>query len=131
MICVDTSVWVDFFRGRDQRLVAELGRVMDECEVLVAAPVRVELLSGARRSELSKLRRLLSAFATLEPGAQTWQLVDGWIDRAVAAGQRFGSADLLIAALAAEQRAELWSLDGDFARMERLGFVRRHAWARG
>lgn len=104
---------------------------MDEREVLVAAPVRVERHSGAQRSELSKLRRLLSAFAALEPGTETWQIVERWIDRAVAAGQRFGWADLPIAALAAEQGAELWSLDRDFARMERLGFVRRHAWARG
>ena len=45
--------------------------------------------------------------------------------RAADAGHRFAVIDLLIAALAHELTGLIWSLDGDFERMARLGFVQR------
>jgi predicted nucleic acid-binding protein len=59
----------------------------------------------------------------LYPSEETWRLVDGWVDLAGAAGQRFGFGDLLICALARETGGLVWSLDSDFHRMSRLGFV--------
>jgi len=42
------------------------------------------------------------------------------------AGERFGIGDLLIAAIAAGREATVRSLDDDFARMARPGFVGLH-----
>ena len=126
MIFVDTSVWIDFFRGRSAALVEAMHVVLDEEEVGMAAPVRVELLSGASLPEQRRLKRLLSAFPTFRPSDDTWERIETWLERAAQAGQRFAAADLLIAAIVAEQSAQLWSLDRDFTRMEALGFVRRY-----
>ena len=126
MILVDTSVWVQAFRRERSREAEHLKALLDASEVAMTPPVRIELLGGSSTADLPRLRRTLSALPLFIPGAETWDRVDGWIERAVRAGRRFGVADLLIAGVAAENGLPIWSLDGDFAAMATLGFVRVH-----
>ena len=86
-------------------------------------PVRVELLSGVSRAQEPRLRRALSGLPVLFPTDTTWDRIDGWVRRAGDSGQRFGVGDLLIAAIAADRGLPVWSLDNDFGRMQRLGFI--------
>ena len=90
-------------------------------------PVRIELLSGTSGIDRSRLRRTLSALPTLLPEVATWSRIESWLDEAARAGERFGFADLLIGAIAADHGAELWSNDADFSRMARLGLITLHA----
>jgi predicted nucleic acid-binding protein len=123
VIVVDTSVWIAALRAGESPEAAYLSDLLEGDQVGLAAPVRVEILCGARGADRVRLRRSLTALPTLYPDAPTWSLVDSWIDRAAAAGERFGFADLLIGALAAQAGATVWSLDSDFGRMARVGLV--------
>ena len=125
MIVVDTSVWVDALRGRrqDNGVANILTSLLDADEVALPLPVRVELLSGAARRDRSKLTHALAGLPVLSPGDDTWQLLTSWIEPAANAGQRFAVTDLLVAALATEIGALVWSLDGDFERMAALRMV--------
>lgn len=123
MIAVDTSVWIDFFRGR-QPIAERVLAGLDRDELAIPIPVRIEILSGARRTERPRLARLLAALPVLSPSDQTWRRMENWVVAGAAAGHRFGVADLLVAAIAAENDCEIWSLDGDFSRLARLGLVR-------
>jgi predicted nucleic acid-binding protein len=126
VIVVDTSVWVEALRRGESEAAAHLRDLLDADEVALAAPVRVEILTGASKRDRAVLRRVLSALPVLLPDDATWARIDGWIDRTGDRGERFGFADLLIASLAADRDDALWSLDGDFRRMARLGLVRLH-----
>ena len=123
MICVDTSVWVAALRARDSGAGRRLDGLLDGDDVALPIPVRVELLSGVSRAQEARLRRALSGLPVLFPTDATWERIDGWVLRAGDSGQRFGVGDLLIAAIAADHGLPVWSLDNDFGRMRRLGFI--------
>lgn len=126
MIVVDTSVWIEADRRPVGVLPNALRSLLDADEVALALPVRLELTAGAARKNRAVLLRALSSLPVLRPTEDTWDLIDRWIPAAADKGDRFGLTDLLIAALADEVGAIVWSLDTDFARLEALGFVRRY-----
>ena len=123
MIFIDTSVWVEAFRSRESPAALHVVELLDSGEAALSAPVRIEILAGASNRDVVPLRRVLSALPVFFPTEETWIRIDDWLERARAAGERFGFADLLIAAIAAGQHAPIWSLDGDFTRMARIGLV--------
>jgi len=123
VVVVDTSVWVAALRSRATPEAPALEALLDADDVILPVPVRLELLLGAPRRERPHLRRVLAALPVAYPNDETWALLDGWAAIAVDAGHRFGVGDLLIAALASERGALVWSLDRDFERMARLKLV--------
>jgi len=126
VIFVDTSVWVEALRSGESAAALHLAVLLDSGDVALSAPVRIEILAGSSSRDSVRLRRVLSALPVFFPTEQTWLRIDDWLERARASGERFGFADLLIAAIAADQHAPIWSLDGDFARMARVGLVEVH-----
>jgi predicted nucleic acid-binding protein len=126
VVCVDSSVWIDFFRAKDDALVEELRRLLGADQVALAAPVRLELLSGLPRAGAVRLRRLLSALPLLVPEPPIWSKLEAWLEQAQRSGQRFDAMDLLIAGIADAHNCAVWSLDSDFERMARLGWVTLH-----
>lgn len=126
MIFIDTSVWVAALRSRESPLALHVAELLDSGEVALSAPIRIEILTGASSQDAVRLRRVLSALPLFFPTEETWMRIDDWLERARAAGERFGFADLLIAAIAADQHAPIWSLDADFTRMARIGLVETH-----
>ena len=126
MIVVDTSVWVDVIRKPTSARAEIFRKLLDADEVALPLPVRIELLSGVARKDRKPLIRGLSALPVLRPTDDTWHLIESWLESAADAGCRFAVTDLLIAGVAHELGALVWSLDADFARMENLGLVHRY-----
>lgn len=124
MIVVDSCVWIA--ASRHKRVADILRSLLEADEVALALPVRLELLAGTAPQDRARFRRLYGALPQLHPTDETWAVLPEWIQRAHDAGDRFGLADLLIASSAAEIGGLVWSLDKDFERMEKLGFVSRY-----
>lgn len=124
MIAVDTSVWVAALRDADGREARDLAGLLDADDVLLPVPVRIELLSGTSARDRARLRSALSALPLAYPTDQTWKLMEEWTSRAVRSGAAFGVGDLLIAAIAHEADALVWSLDAAFTRLARMRIAR-------
>lgn len=125
MILVDTSVWVAAQRNPRGVAALTLNGFIEADEALLAQPVRLELLAGVAARDRRAFRQGLGALPVAAPTEGTWALIESWIEPAADAGHRFGVTDLLVAALAAERGALVWSLDSDFGRMETLKFISR------
>ena len=126
MIVVDTSVWIAAVRDPSADLAGILDGLIEADEACLALPVRLELLSSVNSRDRSTLRRGFAGISLAVPTDGTWTIVERWIESAADAGQRFAIVDLLIAALADELTALVWSLDSDFQRMAALGFVQSY-----
>jgi predicted nucleic acid-binding protein len=123
LIVVDTSVWIDALREPAGKQANTLKGLLDADEVALPVPVRVELLSGIAKKERLRVQRALTGLPVLAINDETWTILEDFATRAANAGERFTITDLLIASAAREIGGLVWSLDNDFARMERTGLV--------
>lgn len=125
MILVDTSVWIDFIRGRSTEVVDRLRNALDRgVEVAVTSLIYQEILQGASdermfrdyRSYLSGQRFLhpLEPIATYERAARLYFECrrKGLTIRS--------SDDCLIAQIAVEQGVPLLHDDRDFERIAQV-----------
>lgn len=113
-VLIDTSVWVDFFRG-DERVVGALGLLGRSARGVVCGQVRQEVLQGSRDQD---------AFAKLEKAMEVWEAeVEQPADFVEAArifaelrwkGVTIPPSDCLIAAVALRCQLPLFASDRDF-----------------
>jgi predicted nucleic acid-binding protein len=107
---VDTSIWIDHFRKRNDRLVELL---LDDA-VLVHSAVVGELACGTLRNRKSTLESL--AMLPSAPEASALEAL-AIIERRALHGRGLGWVDVQLLASAVLARANLWTLDLRLARV--------------
>ncbi len=119
-VIVDSSVWVDFYRGVETAAVSELRAILGEREVLLPDLVLMEVLQGFR--VVREIRAAEAYFADLVP------VTLGGEDRARRAAANYrllraagvtprSSVDVLIATFCIDEAAYLLASDHDFTLM--------------
>ena len=126
MIVVDSSVWIDLFKGRPTRQTEILDQLLRDAEMplLVGDVVMYEVLAGLRSPREVERNRLL-----LENLILVSMLDFDLVPRAVANYQTLrrhgitpGTVDMIIGTYCIEMGAELLTADRDFVPMrDRLG----------
>ncbi len=121
MILVDSSVWIDFLSSAPGRAGDELRRMINDAEPFALAGVVVtEILQGLTR-DASRIEHYLSQWDLLEPrGFRTYREAAAIFQLGRAKGVSLTTTDVLIAAIALEHRASVFTLDKDFSRIARL-----------
>lgn len=118
MILVDSSVWIDFLSSSPSPAGAELRRMINDAEPFALAGVVVtEVLQGLKR-DVSRIEHYLSQWDMLEPsGFSTYREAAVLFRAARAKGIAVTTIDVLIAAIALERSATVFTLDKDFSRI--------------
>ena len=121
MILVDSSVWVDFFRPSPGHGGAELRRMIEESEPFALTGIVVaEILQGLTR-DAGVIERFLSQWDLLEPrGLDTYRSAAAIYRAGRGKGITASILDTLIAAIALEHGASVFTLDQDFVRIARM-----------
>lgn len=121
MILVDTSVWVDFLSSSRSRAGNELGRMIADAEPFALSGIIVsEILQGLRR-HVDQIEHYLSQWEMLEPlGFRTYREAAAIFRLGRTKGFSLTTIDTLIAAIALDHRAVLFTVDQDFSRIARL-----------
>jgi predicted nucleic acid-binding protein len=121
VILVDSSVWIDFLSVSPGPAGTELRRLIEEAEpVALAGVVVTEVLQGLSR-DAGIMERYLSQFEMLEPtGFETYKAAAAMYRSARAKGITLTTIDTLIASIALENAANLFTLDQDFDRVARI-----------
>ena len=131
MVIVDTSVWSLALRRKQpssDATTAELARLIDEGEALIAGPIRQELLSGvAAQPQFQLLRERLAAFPDLPIDTADYERAAMCFNQCRARGVQGSNTDYLICALALRLNLPVFSVDRDFGRYARVLGVRLHA----
>ena len=121
MILVDTSVWIDFFSPVPGPIGKELRRMIFDSEPIVLTGVVVtEVLQGLVR-DAAIVERYLGMWEMLEPrGFSTYRQAAAIFRLGRAKGITLSTIDAVIAAIALENRAAVFTLDKDFSRIAAL-----------
>lgn len=127
MILVDSSVWIDFFSSSPGNAGRELRRMIEESEPFALTGVVVsEILQGLTR-EVAAIEQFLAQWELLEPrGFQTYQRAATIFRSARGKGVALTTIDTLIAAIALEHRASVFTLDRDFSRIAAITGLALH-----
>jgi predicted nucleic acid-binding protein len=121
IILADTSVWIDFFAGRDTpQTMFFKAAVRDGADVALTGLILAEILQGVPSdSEFARLRKVLSSFRVLYPmSEETYVQAAGLYRKGRKRGVTIRSLiDCLIAAIAMEHGASVLHRDRDFERI--------------
>jgi predicted nucleic acid-binding protein len=124
---VDSSVWIDFFSSSPGRAGRELRRMIEESEPIALTGVVVaEVLQGLTR-DAGASEEFLGQFDVLEPrGFETYRAAAAIYRAARGKGVSLTTIDTLIAAIALEHHASLFTLDRDFTRIALIAGLTLH-----
>ena len=115
MTLVDSSVWIDFLNSNRGRGGDELERLIRSgAELVLAGVIVTEVLQGLRR-DVGEVARLLARWPLIEAGGfDTYAVAASIFRQSRARGLTLSTVDALLASLAIEYQASLFTLDKDF-----------------
>ncbi|MBI2980955.1 MAG: PIN domain-containing protein [Deltaproteobacteria bacterium] len=126
-VLLDTSVWITFFRAKNREVVQEVGSLLTTNRVLIAGVVLLELLQGAlNEKEMEKILTLMEPVSRIDPSSNTWEEAGRLSYSIRKKGFTISTGDALIAALAIENDALLFTEDKHFNWMNQYTDLRLH-----
>ena len=126
MVVVDSTLWIDFFRGSNEPGRAALRQLIRAHQAVLTGIVLAELLQGCRTpGEVNTVLDHVSALPFLEMSFSVWRRVGELSSGLRRKGTTIPLTDLIIAALAMEHDAEVFTTDPHFQKIPGLTLHRQ------
>lgn len=127
-VLIDTSIWVEYFRGKDHELVSAVKDLIGTGRATLCGIVIAELLAGVRsKKSQDMLKETLDALDYAEISRGTWIRVAEMTSSLRRQGLSIPLTDVVVAVLAVEHGSQLFTRDSHF---ERVPGLRRFESAR-
>lgn len=120
-VLIDTSVWIDYFKGIDNQFAEKVDEVLTFSEVYVPRVVIAELIQGAKsEKEVSVIEEFIGAFNIVDQTEDTW-LKAGRLSFFMKRKEASISIiDCYIAVIADENNCKIFSLDEHFRTIKKF-----------
>jgi len=125
MVVADTTVWIEFFNDPESDEKHAIDLLIDENELALVGPVLSELLQGCRTAgEANTILDHVSALTFLEMDFSLWRRTGELSSSLRRRGTTVPHMDIVIAVLAMEHDAEVFTTDPHFAKVPGLKLYR-------
>lgn len=114
-VLIDTSVWIDFFKGTSEQTIQTVSDLLKKRRVLLTGIVLFELLQGTKdKKEAQKISSLLAPLDRFDPDASFWEEAGLEANRLRQKGVSSPTLDLILALIATHAGASILSHDKHF-----------------
>ena len=120
-VLVDTSVWIDYFRGKSPKTAAKLDELLTHGNIYVPKIVLAELIQGARsKKEISIIHDFLDAFYIIDQKEDSW-INAGYLSYELKkGGMNVHLFDCYIAVIAREHECKIFTLNRHFKEIQKV-----------
>lgn len=114
MVMLDTSIWIDAFRGKSPEILKLTKKLLDEDRVCTCGPIVFEIRRGLHPREQKRVFPLFDALIRLKFDESTWDEA-GALDASLRRkGLTLPPMDILIASVCLQHGTPLLTLDQHF-----------------
>lgn len=118
-VLIDTSIWVEFFRGKDEKIVRLVSDLIRAERAALAGVVLAELIQGVKKESDNKIiEETMTALSYFEVSRQTWKKTGDTLKKLRSKGMTLPLSDVLLATIARENDCEILTSDLHFNQME-------------
>ena len=123
-VLLDTSVWIDAFRGKTPQIVAVAQALLKDDRIVVCGPVIFEIKQGLRPPDRKKILPLLDALIRLAVDETLYDAA-GDLDASLRKkGITIPPMNVIIAQVCLHHKVSLFTLDEHFSSIPKLKFFK-------
>ncbi len=114
-VLIDTSVWIDYFKSTNNKIVEQVDEILTNAEVYVPKSVIAELIQGAKsEKEITVIEEFVNAFHIIDQSEDTWSKAGKLSYTMKRKGVTANLMDCYLAVIAQENNCKILTLDRHF-----------------
>lgn len=120
-VLIDTSVWIDYFKGNDANFHKKVDKALTQSHIHIPGVVLAELIQGAKsEKEIAVIEDFIEAFHIIDQKEDTWLKAGRLSFSMKRKGITAHIVDCYIAVIANENGCSIFSVDEHFKSIKKF-----------